>query len=237
MLPRTVRLHQSLLVDSSANQMLEAMMLPSADNLAYSLAIWAYGSLPAYASVAQQLVASLGMRHTTIGSDASGLSPSTVCTASDLVTLGEDVLANRVLKAIVGEHAASFPIVGTIYNVNTLLDKNGIIGIKTGNSDQAGGVYIVAATYSSDASHSVTIVGVVFGRGLTARTTWYTAVLDGTKPSPPMSAAIVPRPSPSRLASAMKRLPSTITTHTMLRTGIYREGIQKHIRAGNITPA
>jgi D-alanyl-D-alanine carboxypeptidase (penicillin-binding protein 5/6) len=48
-------------------QMLEAMLLPSANNIADSLAIWAYGSLSAYSTAANAYVKSLGLSATTIG--------------------------------------------------------------------------------------------------------------------------------------------------------------------------
>jgi len=129
----------------SEYQALEAMLLPSANNIADSLAIWAYGSLSSYKAAASQYITSIGLKSTTVGTDASGFAPSTVSTASDLVKLGEIVMQNPVLTQIVGQSsAAGIPVVSTVKNVNYLLSTNGIIGIKTGNSDQAGGVFVGA---------------------------------------------------------------------------------------------
>jgi D-alanyl-D-alanine carboxypeptidase (penicillin-binding protein 5/6) len=144
-------------------QVLQAMMLPSANNMADSLAIWAFGSLSAYATYANQLVTTLGLTQTHVGSDASGFLPDTTSTSQDLVRLGIDVLKNPVLAQIVDQRSAIIPVAGTIYNVNSLLDSDGIVGIKTGNSDQAGGVYLFAAQDPLDSTHSVTIVGAVEG--------------------------------------------------------------------------
>jgi D-alanyl-D-alanine carboxypeptidase (penicillin-binding protein 5/6) len=131
----------------SEYQMLEAMMLPSANNIADSLAIWAFGSLGAYAQYANQYAHQLGMSDTHVGSDASGYSPDTTSTASDLVHLGEAVEANPVLAHIVSLPLVSnFPVVGTITNVNQLLGVEQIDGIKTGNSNQAGGVFVSSST-------------------------------------------------------------------------------------------
>lgn len=130
----------------SEHQMLEAMLLPSADNMADSLAIWAFGSLNAYAKAAQDYLAQHGIRHTHVGTDASGLQPNTTSTAHDLVQLGKLTMQNPVLRQIVGEHTASgIPVVNTVKNVNFLLGSDNIIGIKTGNSNQAGGVFVGAA--------------------------------------------------------------------------------------------
>lgn len=138
-------------------QALEAMMLPSANNMADTTAIWAFGSLQNYRNFASGFIKTLGMTNTTIGTDASGFDPSTTSTASDLVKLGLAALNNPTLKQIVSEKQAIFPNVGTISNVNALLGNNGVIGIKTGNSDQAGGAYLGAANIPV-AGTNVTVV-------------------------------------------------------------------------------
>ncbi len=147
----------------SEYQMLVAMMLPSANNIADSLATWAFGSLSAYSTAANQFVKSMGLTNTVVGSDASGFLPGTTSSAHDLVLLGEAVMANPVLAAIVSEPQADLPVAGTVYNYNPLLGHDGIIGIKTGNTNQAGGVYVFAAEDQLDASHKVAIVGAVVG--------------------------------------------------------------------------
>lgn len=148
----------------SEYQMLEAMMLPSADNMADSLAIWAYGSLPAYQAAANQYLANHDINDTHVGVDASGLDPRTVSTAHDLVLLGEAAMQNAVLAEIVAKPSVGgFPLVGTITNTNTLLGQNGIVGVKTGNSDQAGGVFVFAAKYTDANGRKLTVVGAVQG--------------------------------------------------------------------------
>ncbi|HWB39351.1 MAG TPA: serine hydrolase [Candidatus Saccharimonadales bacterium] len=130
----------------SEYQMLQALMLPSANNVADSLAVWAYGSLPAYAKAANSYLATLNLQNTHVGSDASGLDPSTTSTASDLVLIGQLAMQNPVLAQIVGQKTATIPVAGKIKNVNFLLGTNHIVGIKTGNSDQAGGVFVSAVS-------------------------------------------------------------------------------------------
>lgn len=144
-------------------QALQAMLLPSANNMADSLAIWAFGSLGNYQTYANQLVATLGLTQTHIGSDASGFLPDTTSTAYDLVMLGMDALKSPVLAQITSQAQVTLPVAGVVYNVNRLLGTDGIIGIKTGNSDQAGGVYLFAAQDALDTSNTVTIVGAVQG--------------------------------------------------------------------------
>jgi D-alanyl-D-alanine carboxypeptidase (penicillin-binding protein 5/6) len=143
-------------------QALQAMMLPSANNVSDSLAIWAFGSLPAYTTFANSYVKTLGMDNTTIGTDASGFSPSTVSTAADLVRLGNKALANPVLADIVGQPTAVFPDYGTIENVNAFLGRNGIRGIKTGNTDEAGGCYLAAADIEVG-GQKITVITAIMG--------------------------------------------------------------------------
>lgn len=144
-------------------QMLETILLPSANNMADSLAIWAFGSLKAYSAYANEYVSGLGLSATRIGSDASGFAPDTVSSAQDLVRLGEMAMQNPVLSRIVGQPTASgIPVAGNIRNVNFLLGTSGIVGVKTGNTDQAGGVFVGAAR-SPVNGKKVTIVTAVLG--------------------------------------------------------------------------
>jgi len=146
-------------------QALQALLLPSANNIADSLAIWAFGSLEAYHAAATQYVQQLGLTNTIIGSDASGLSPDTTSTPTDLTVLGEKALGNPVIAQIVGQTSATLPIEGVIRNVNQLLGHDGIIGIKTGNSDQVGGNMLFAAKVAVTADTTVTIIGAIMGQG------------------------------------------------------------------------
>ena len=123
---------------------LEAILLPSANNVADSLAIDTFGSLAKYRAFATKYVRAHGLDHTHIGSDASGFLPDTTSTAHDLVELGSLVMSNPVLAAMVNEDSVDIPDSGTFYNVDTLLGTDGIVGIKTGNSDQDGGVFVGA---------------------------------------------------------------------------------------------
>lgn len=127
-------------------QALEALMLPSANNIADSLALKLFGSQQAYAAYATSFLRAHGMDQTTIGPDASGYDPGTTSTASDLTTLGLLALKNPVLMEIVGESTADLPGIGTVYNYDTLLGTHGITGIKTGNNDTDQGAFLFSAT-------------------------------------------------------------------------------------------
>jgi D-alanyl-D-alanine carboxypeptidase (penicillin-binding protein 5/6) len=142
-------------------QALQAMLLPSANNMAQSLATWAFGSETAYTSYANGYAAKLGMTTTHIA-DASGFSPSTTSSATDLVQLGLATLANPVLSDIVSQSSALMPGGGTVHNVNVLLGTDNIVGIKTGNTDQAGGCFL-SASNATVGGQVVQVVSVIEG--------------------------------------------------------------------------
>jgi serine-type D-Ala-D-Ala carboxypeptidase (penicillin-binding protein 5/6) len=144
-------------------QMLQGMLLPSADNIADSLATWAFGSLDNYKVYASQYLQSHALTSTYVGIDASGFDPSSMSTASDLVKIGELSLQNPVLAQIVAQPSASgIPVVGTIRNVNTLLGQDNIVGIKTGNTNQAGGVFVSASKVNVN-QQPVTVLTAIMG--------------------------------------------------------------------------
>ncbi|MGH7157274.1 MAG: D-alanyl-D-alanine carboxypeptidase family protein, partial [Candidatus Saccharimonadales bacterium] len=140
-------------------QALETMLLPSANNMADSLARWAFGSVNAYITYANQMVKSMGLTHTTVG-DANGFTDTTTSTADDLVKLGIDALNDPALAQITSQSSAQVPAAGTIKNTNWLLGTDGVVGIKTGNTDQAGGCYLFAAQRDIS-GHKITLVGAV----------------------------------------------------------------------------
>lgn len=141
---------------------LEAMLLPSANNFAYTLARWAYGSIDNYTAYANNYAAQLGLTDSHFV-DASGFNPGTVSSATDLVKLGQLVMQNPILSKIVAKHSAVVPVAGKIYNVNWMLasDKS-VVGIKTGNTEQAGGCMLFAAK-DKVGDKNVIIIGAVMG--------------------------------------------------------------------------
>lgn len=143
-------------------QALQAMLLVSANNMADTLAIWAYGSLPNYTKAANKLVQQWGLAQTTVGADASGFLPSTKSTPDDLVQLAQRALSNPVLASINTMPSANIPVAGILQNSNQRMSKNGITVLKTGLTDQAGGCLLFTAT-TTVGSQAITLVGAILG--------------------------------------------------------------------------
>lgn len=139
-------------------QILEAMLVPSATNIADSAAVWAFGSMNAYLAKANQYAASLGMNDSHFANDASGFSPQSYSTPQDLIKLGTAAMANPIVAEIVGKKMVDLPVAGNVGNFNIDLGLEDINGIKTGNTDEAGGAFLFSAPF-----HDRTIVGAMMG--------------------------------------------------------------------------
>jgi D-alanyl-D-alanine carboxypeptidase (penicillin-binding protein 5/6) len=128
----------------SQYQAFQAMLMPSANNIADSLAIWAFGSLDAYSAHANTYLKELGLNKTVVGTDASGFSSTTRSTADDMVRLGILYMQNPVLRDIATQTQAKIPHAGEIANYNSLINKDGLVGIKVGDTNEAGRCFILA---------------------------------------------------------------------------------------------
>jgi D-alanyl-D-alanine carboxypeptidase (penicillin-binding protein 5/6) len=140
---------------------IETTMLPSANNYAESLAIWAYGSVPKYLAAARSFLRVHGLAHTTLV-DTNGLDSGDRSTPADLIELGKLALASPALAPIVAMQTASEPQIGQISNTNALLGESGVNGIKTGTTDQAGACLLFSAKIPVD-GRPVEVVGVILG--------------------------------------------------------------------------
>lgn len=138
---------------------LEALLLPSANNVAETLARWAFGSIDSFNAYANNYARELGMTGTTV-TDPSGFASTTTSTPRDLVLLGEAAMTNPVVTEIAAKQTADIPVQGSISNVNFLLGQNGIVGLKTGNNDQDLGAFLLASKQLID-GNSITVVSVI----------------------------------------------------------------------------
>lgn len=143
-------------------QALQGMMLPSANNVASSLAVWVFGSLDAYIAAANQYLATHGLQQTVVV-DASGFLPGSMSTPSDLIRIGKMALAHPVLAEIINQREAVIPGTGEIRNTNFFLQRNeNVLGIKTGTTDEAG--YCLLFAIKHGPKDDKVLVGAVLGQ-------------------------------------------------------------------------
>ena len=143
-------------------QMLQGMLIPSANNFAQTLARWDASSESAFVDRMNQRAKALGLVNT-LFADPAGISPDTVSTASDLMRLGMAAMKLPVFAAIVQLPQVKLPVAGVVYNVNSVIGKAGIIGIKTGSGLQTGANFLFAAAVTVS-QHPITIFGCVMGQ-------------------------------------------------------------------------
>jgi len=143
-------------------QALQALLLPSANNVAAVLARWDAGSVDRFVARMNATARSLRMTHTRY-TDPSGYDDATVSTAADQLRIVSRAMRLQVFASIVAASSATLPVVGTVHNTNTLLGHHGFAGVKTGSDDAAGGCFAFRAVRSIDGRRTA-ITGVVLGQ-------------------------------------------------------------------------
>ena len=149
----------------SERDLLLALMLPSANNIAETLALRVSGSRDAFIAGLNAEASALGMASTHFA-DPSGYNPATVSTPGDLVKLARASLAVPALAAVVATRSATLPDGTALANLDVLLGSSpGWLGIKTGWTPQAGGclLFAVQHVYATGVA-PVTVYGAVLGQ-------------------------------------------------------------------------
>lgn len=114
------------------HQMLEGVLLGSANNYIDRLAREIWGSEGAFADASAKWLRDHGLGDISLP-NPSGFDSRNVASASDLVTLGELAMRNQVFADIVGTPQVELPGAGVVKNTNRLLAEDaGVVGIKTG---------------------------------------------------------------------------------------------------------
>ncbi|MEU3746854.1 D-alanyl-D-alanine carboxypeptidase [Streptomyces venezuelae] len=144
-------------------ELLQLLMIPSANNVARLLARWDAGSEAAFVAKMNAAAKDLGMTQSTY-TDPSGLLDSTVSTPQDQLKLAKAVMQYDVFREIVNTPNVTVDgIPGRIENNNSsILLKPGVSGIKTGSSTPAGGNLLWSANTVVD-GETRRILGIVMG--------------------------------------------------------------------------
>ncbi|HEX3736845.1 MAG TPA: serine hydrolase [Solirubrobacterales bacterium] len=146
----------------SERQLLEALMLPSANNVAALLAVHDAGGIGAFVKKMNRTARELGMSQTHY-TDPSGFEESTVSTAADQVKLARAAIGDPAFARIVAKPSARLPVVGRVLNYNELVGHDGYVGIKTGSDEAAGGCLLFAKRVTVG-GHTFTVLGAIFGQ-------------------------------------------------------------------------
>lgn len=145
----------------SQREVMQVMLISSANNYAKSLAVWAFGSESAFLSAAQDWLTTHGLTSTRIF-EPTGMDPHNVSTVTDLLELGKLAVSDPTVSEIVAMSEVTLPYVGTLESSNRLLGTLGIDGIKTGTLNAAGACLLFSADFAVG-EQTVTVVGVALG--------------------------------------------------------------------------
>ncbi len=143
-------------------QLLEALMIPSADNIADYLARWDAGSIPAFVRKMNAMAASLGLRATHYA-DASGVDPASKSTAVDQAILGAYAMGVPGLISVEDHPYMHFPVEGTAPSYNPVVGQDGVIGLKSGFTDAAQ-ICLVTAARRKVGERIVLVIAVTLGQ-------------------------------------------------------------------------
>jgi len=142
-------------------QLLEALLIPSGNNIADILVSRVAGSESRFLEEMNAEAHTLGMDRT-LYTDPSGLDPSTVSTAGDQLKVFQQAMRSPVFRSVVSMPSVTLPVAGTVRNFNPL-SSAGYAG-KTGSDSAAGGC-LAFFTHVSLGGRRQTAVGVVLGQG------------------------------------------------------------------------
>ena len=143
-------------------QALQALLVPSANNIAAVLARWDAGSVARFVGHMNATASSLGMTRTRY-TDPSGYDDTTVSTAADQLRVVDQAMRVPAFASLVATASATLPVAGTVRNTNTLLGRDGFVGVKTGSDRAAGGCFAFRAIRFVHGKRT-TITGVVLGQ-------------------------------------------------------------------------
>ncbi|QPP10839.1 D-alanyl-D-alanine carboxypeptidase [Streptomyces bathyalis] len=146
----------------SEQEAVQAVMIASANNVARLLARWDAGSEKAFAKKMNAAAKDLGMKNTKY-TDPSGLTASTVSTASDQVKLAKKAMAIDLFRETVRMPGYTDTKGDQHGNWNKLVPLDGVVGIKTGTTTKAGGNLLFAAEKKVGGTEQL-IVGAVLGQ-------------------------------------------------------------------------
>jgi serine-type D-Ala-D-Ala carboxypeptidase (penicillin-binding protein 5/6) len=146
----------------SERQLLQALMLPSANNIAALLARYDAGGIAPFVGRMNATARALGMA-SSMYTDPSGFNDETVSTATDQLKLARAAMRIPAFAEIVDESSVVLPVVGRVANYNGLVGEDGYVGVKTGSDRAAGGCLVFAKRVLID-GRALTVLGVVLSQ-------------------------------------------------------------------------
>lgn len=149
----------------SERQLLEGLLVHSANNYADILATWDAGSVPAFVAKMNATAEHLSMDSTHYA-DASGFSAQSVSTPQDVLKVTARALAIPTFAQIVKMSSVSLPVAGVVSTYTPMLGIPGVVGVKSGYTQPAGGCDVLAIDRDINGSEVVALAAVTAKTGV-----------------------------------------------------------------------
>ncbi|HVC70750.1 MAG TPA: hypothetical protein VNC61_10910 [Acidimicrobiales bacterium] len=146
----------------SERQLLDGLLVHSANNLADVLATWDEGSVSAFVAKMNTTASALGMNQTHYV-DTNGLNPLSVSSAVDQLRVAMAAMTNPTFALVVSQRSITLPIAGVIQNYVHSIGTDGIVGVKSGFTQAAMGCLVMAADRAVD-GRTVLVMAAVTGQ-------------------------------------------------------------------------
>ena len=143
-------------------QLLQALLVRSANNIASLLAQWDSGSVSRFVAKMNAAAKQLGLPGTHFA-DASGFSNQTVSNASSIAKLASIDMQNPVFRQLVNEPSVNLPVIGELPNIVRRVGTGVVVGVKSGYTIWSGGCVAIALAVHTAFGHLETPVAVVLG--------------------------------------------------------------------------
>ncbi|SFS13398.1 D-alanyl-D-alanine carboxypeptidase (penicillin-binding protein 5/6) [Microbacterium sp. cf046] len=173
-------------------QLLQGMLIGSANNYADRLAGNLWPTDAVFANAANTWLAAHGVPGVTVV-EPTGLDPRNAASPEALITLAKKAMADPVIAQIVGMPTVELPGAGLVTNTNGLLADPGVVGIKTGSLDSYN---LLSAKDILVGETTVRVYSAVLGQPddasrLAASRTLYAEVEAGLQPLPSVTKGTV----------------------------------------------
>lgn len=158
----------------TVSQLLYGLLVPSGSDGANALARHVGGiisgsddqiaQLDAFVAEMNAFVAELGLENSRFSNPHGIDAPNTYSSAYDIAILSGLLMENEFLASVVGEPGYSFTSVGPearnyqAATTNQLIGQSGVVGIKTGSTEEAGGCVVLARQVNGGNSMVITAV-------------------------------------------------------------------------------
>jgi serine-type D-Ala-D-Ala carboxypeptidase (penicillin-binding protein 5/6) len=124
-------------------QLLDGMLVHSASNFASMLGEMVAGSDDAMVAEMNEAASALHMDASSYV-DVTGLDPDSKSNAVDVLHLAVVLMANPTFAQIVGQSSVTLPVAGVVGSYTPYVGQPHVVGIKSGNTDAAGGCDVMA---------------------------------------------------------------------------------------------